>query len=701
MYQLLGFLGINSLVSNDLDKVSKLGELSPISRTFSSEVGMYSEAEFPDLRLFTFFAQEGKDRIPLTKILAKEVLKIGNWLVTESTANRFDADRTAFEQKLRAEYREQITVEKVGKMVHDGRYYLPEYITFRLHADTRENRYKIWFSDEAFQAQYDKFELRILPALNPVDNFFKDPAKVKKALTDNTSAEGIAKLHEETNRIADSHPYTLLLSFYYDWINPEDKQDKIATVWTVLLYGKAANNADMIKEQLADYVLSLSDYDRSKWEKILPDLFIPTEFYICPFWTKFSTPNLQLMGGLHSPTVPFRDVLPYAGKTMVGYDLRHIAKYSVVFDTIFKSCAVVACGHPLNRLAPIEFEKLWADYANIYTTSRDFNRISPETQDFIIKLSEMLVHAEVMTPESDIPQGYTRVKRGELYYLTTTYKRVQYVVPLRYNFLGQIALSQDSAVDNPVVNPTGSTTVDYDKIMNDIINAIPPGTSDSTVLTKPTPPKKPGTTMELPNGTEGTVVTPRDPLPDGIHPGSGDNRPSTPAADHANEPGETSASVVPLDEQDIQFHATMSSNRSASNDMFAERVMNITVNNIPKSLKDNLRVKLVFTHYLPNSKTHVETFKDGTLVDWNVEPMSADPDKVRISAQIRATSNNTTGYPLPYVDGFKGPYVDKRNVARYLEGDLKITFYDLESRIETKDLNIGHYEVTTSATGLA
>ena len=38
MYQLLGFLGINSLVSNDLDKVSKLGELSPISRTFSSEV---------------------------------------------------------------------------------------------------------------------------------------------------------------------------------------------------------------------------------------------------------------------------------------------------------------------------------------------------------------------------------------------------------------------------------------------------------------------------------------------------------------------------------------------------------------------------------------------------------------------------------------------------------------------------------------
>lgn len=699
MYQMLGFLVVNSFIDNTIDKVSKLGELSPISRTFSSEVGIYSEEEFPDLRLNTFFAQEGSDRVPLTRELAKEVLKIGNWLVTESQLNHFDNDETAFEQKFRAEYKEKLTIEGIGKMVSNGRYWLPEYITFKLAADKRENRYKIWFCDEAFQAQYDKFELRILPALRPVDDFFKTPEKVKEMLTKNTSAEGIAKLHEETNSIADNHPYTLLLSHYYDWINPDDKNDKIATVWTVLLYGKAANNADLIKEQLADYVLSLSDYNRSDWEKIIPDLFIPTEFYLCPLWTKFSTPNLQLQGGLHSPIVPFRDVLPWAARTMYGYELRHIAKYSVVFDTIFKSSAMIACGHAQNRLAPIEFEKLWKDYANIYTTSRDFNRISPETQDFIIKLNTMLVHAEVMTPESDIPTGFTRVKRGEMYYLTTTHNRVQYVMPLRYNFLGEIALDQTSAVTNPTVNPTGKDDGSFDSLINDIINALPPGTANGTTIVKPEPPKKPGTTVVLPGGQEGTIVVPKDQNnANGIHPGSGDNQPSTPAANESGN-NENSLDVVPVDEEDVTFVNTMTSSRSPSIDMFAERLMKITLTNIPKSLKETLRAKLTLTHYRPNNQTHVETFKDGSLADWNVENVSGDPDKVSISASIRASSNAATGYPLPYVENFKGPYTDKRNTPRYLEGDLTLTLYDSLGKVQTKNIAVSRYEVTTSATG--
>lgn len=685
MYQLYGFLVINSLIDNALDKVSKIGELSPISRTFSSEVGIYSEEQFPDVRLLTFYSQEGETRTPIATAQAKEILQLGNWLATQAQANNFDADHNAFEQKLRVEFRTRMTIEKTGAMVTNGHYYLPEFITFSLISDSRENRYKIWFADEAFQAQYDKFELKILPPFKVVDDFYKTPEKIKAALTENMSADGIRRLHEDVNKIADDHPYTLLISNHYDWLNPEAENDKMSTVWTVLLYGKAANNADLIKDKLAEHVLKNSAHPRSEWEKILPDLFIPTEFYLCPFWTKFSTPNLQLMGGLHSPTVPFRDILPYAGKTMHGYGLRHIAKNCAVFDSIFKSIAIVACGHELNRLAPKEFEKLWPEYANIYTTSRDFNRISPLTQDFIIKLSEMLVHAEVMTPESDIPQGYTRIKRGDLYYLTASFNKIQYVMPLRYNFLGEIALSQDSAVTPPTVNPQGNNDGELDKLIQDLINNIPPGTVGGTTRTKPAPVQpNPGSTMTPPSSPNTGVLTP---MP-GTDQGNGSSN---------NQNGQ-GTELIPLDDSNVTYSAQMTNSESKNTDMFAERNIKITISNVPKGLKERLNSKVSLIHNLPNSLVKEEVLKDETFNTWTID--SENEDKLTLSTTITASSNNATGRPLTYVDGFNGPYNDKRATARFLDGVLKVKLYDPAGKVTEKELTVTRYSVlTTQVTG--
>ena len=667
MYQLYGFVVINSLIDNALDKVSKIGELSPISRTFSSEIGIYSEDQLPDVRLLTFYSKEGNTHTPIQAAQAQEVLQLGNWLATEAMANHFDADHSAFEQKLRAEFKSSMVIEKTGAMVTNGRYYLPEFITFRLLSDTRENRYKVWFADEAFQAQYDKFELKIIPPFRVVDDFYKTPDKIKAALTENMSAEGISKLHEEVNRIADDHPYTLLISNVYDWINPEVENDKMATTWTILLYGKAANNADLIKDELADYVLKHSNHPRSEWEKILPDLFIPTEFYICPFWTKFSTPNLQLMGGLHSPVIPFREVLPFAGKTMYGYGLRHIAKNCVVFGTIFKSLAVVACGHELNRLSPIQFEKVWPEYVNIYTTSRDFNRVSPLTQDFIIKLSEMLVHAEIMTPESDIPRGFTRVKRGEMYYITTTFNKVQYVVPLRYNFLGEIALSQDSAVTPPTVNPQGNNDAALDKLIEDLINQIPSSTAKGVVPTKPAPVvPNTGSTMTPPTSPNTGVLTP---IPKGTE-------------------------TIPLDAHNMKYTAQMVGTDVANTDMFAERLINLTITDLPLTLKDRINAKIMMVHHLPNNLLKEEVLKDEGLSTWTTD--SRTEDRITISTNLRATSDAITGRPLPYVDGFKGPYTDRRGVTRFINGELKVVLYDSKGKIQTKEFVVSQYNVMTT-----
>lgn len=473
MYQLHGFIVINALIDNKLqagkEVIAPLGELSPYSSSFSREVGKYVDPNSPGVRLMTFYSVEDGNKVPLSQQLANEVLQLASWLANESLLNRITADKDVLQQMLGVQYQGRIQLLEIGKLVTDGKYWLPQYLTFKLVSDTRENRYKIWFSDDAFQHQYDKFEIEVVPQIEVVDDYHKGQAFVRQILTENT----VDILHQRTNRIANRTPYTSIVTYKYDWVNPDDKKDIIPTYWTVIIYGEAGQNSDVIRDLLADYVLKNSDYGRDQWENLIPDLFIPTEFYLSPLWTKFATENLQLQGGIHSPVVPYREIIPWAQKTMFGYEKAHLDKYVVTFGTIFKSIAIIACGHKKNRLAPINFEKAWPDYVNVYTNSRDFSRVSPEAQEFIMFLNELLVEAERMTPDTEIPFEMTRVKRGEMYYVTKNLNGVVYLMPLRYNFLKEIAKQTSSKITLPAVNTVGQTASQVDESTASVINYTP------------------------------------------------------------------------------------------------------------------------------------------------------------------------------------------------------------------------------------
>lgn len=454
MYQLHGFMVINGLIDNELNHVSPLGELSPKSRSFSREIGIYSHPDYDTVRLFTFYSASDDKPLPLETDLANTILAFGEWFARQSLTNQLDNNRRNVVQLLSAEYAGRMTFLQVGKMVQSGDYWMPEYVTFTLAQDTRKNRYKIWFADSAFRAQYDKYEIEVIPPIVNVDDFHKSVDVVKQTLTDHTLEE----LHTRVNRKANEKPYTYIITNQYNWINPNDSREKIPTHWTVIIYGEAGKNADVIREKIAEYVLANSDYTQQDWERIMPDLFIPTEFYLCPVWTKFATPNLQAKGGIYSPVLPYREILPFAKNTMFGYKEEKLIENMVTFGTIYKSVAMVACGHERNNLVSSKFEEVWPEYCNIYTTTRDFNRISPETQEFILFMNTLMVEAETLTPDGETLQEFTRVTRGQLYYVTGRHKGVTYLMPLRWNFLNQLDHTPSNSVVLPTLNPNGSNT---------------------------------------------------------------------------------------------------------------------------------------------------------------------------------------------------------------------------------------------------
>lgn len=476
MYQLHGFMVINSLIDNTLGRVSGLGELSPQSLSYSREVAIYHDNEYANVRLYSFYSTLDGRKDPLTKNLAKVVLGIGNFLADESLSARITDNRADFIQKFTTEYAGRANLLETGKMVTNGRYWLPEYIMIKLTQDKRENQYKIWFADDSFQRQYDKYEIEVIPPIVTIDDFHKGVGVVKELLTDHTGIKDyrIERLHERVNQKAAERPYTYIKTSTYNYINPNDAKEEIPTAWTVIIYGEAGQNADIIRDEISKYVLKNSQHNQAAWERLIPDLFTPTEFYLSPFWTKFATENLQLRGGIHSPLVPYREVLPWCTRTMPGYSEEHIRNTAVVFNSIFKSIAIVACGGTKNRLVKSNFEEVWKDYCNIYTTSRDFNRISPGTQEFILFMNTMLLEAETLTPDSAMPNNFTRVYRNRLYFLVGTFNNVSYLMPLRWNFLAEITNSQKSSIKLPTQNPEGQQAgPDKDKRIQDVIDVTP------------------------------------------------------------------------------------------------------------------------------------------------------------------------------------------------------------------------------------
>jgi hypothetical protein len=429
MYNLRGFIAINPFVSNVVGTISTIGELSSHSATFSREVGRYGRAAYPNVRLISFHSKLNDVSVAIDPDYEDTVLSMMEWMFQKSIDGTFTNNRDNALQAVFNEFDTIVDIVDMGIMVTNGTYWLPESLTFSVRGPD-DNLCKVWFSDTAFKAQYDLFEIVVVPPVVPLDDLHRDRTSVLNLLQSITPSSHVKDIEDLRAGIPD----TLTISTPYDWVDKNDETITQPTPWTVITYGNAANNSDIIKETIVDYILDNSVYPREEWEKIYPDLFLPTEYFLSPAWHKYSLPNQQNIGGLYSPIVRITEAQYLAELTFYDYDLPHILEYYSVVPTLYKGGLSIVCvGHPRNRNEIYDFTTLWPQYVNISTDQHDFNRISPETAEFIMLLVNMMVIAETMTPFSDVPVGFSRVERGGIYYLSVNYEKIQYLMLLKSN----------------------------------------------------------------------------------------------------------------------------------------------------------------------------------------------------------------------------------------------------------------------------
>lgn len=451
MYILKGFMVIQSLSDNTPGVTSALGELSTYSKTFSKDIGHYSRPEQADVDLMAFFSQRdtgGALSVPVA--VYDPILEIGQWLYDNAVNGLFGASKSDFLSALLGQYAALLDSVDAGDMVplaetEENTVWLPQWIRFQMRGTGEENSIKIWFSDEAFRRQYDEYDIQVVPPVDNVDDLFGTPVEVKALLDSINDSERMLRIEEAK----EGNPTTRVRVDMFDWSNPLRPDIVLSTSWGILIYGPAGDNVDNIRNRLVEYILANSSHERVEWEDYLPDLFKVTEFILTPLWTNFSIPNETLMAGLYSPTIPLKDLTAIAKTTATRYDDAHVDAVVSTSVSIYRSLAFLAVGGPDNRDGIMTYQERFPDYIVIPSTSAEFGRMSPSTQAWVMRLSQMLKIAEEMTEFSDLPLNMTRLERDGIMYVVSTFEEVQYLVVSKQSYVELFGGGEDDGTGDP------------------------------------------------------------------------------------------------------------------------------------------------------------------------------------------------------------------------------------------------------------
>ena len=431
MYTLHAFATRDEFIDNGTMKISPIGELSTEAETYALDKGIHTLPNIPSTTLFSFKSLRDGAEVEVPVPVLQNSIELSQWLFNKCLDNTFVANNNIVNQGIQAEYRNRLDRIKIGRVIGDSQNrYMPEFIEFSIKGLNEDNRIKIWFVDSSFRQQYPYHDIVVIPAIDNLDDFFGDVDLVLATKVD----ELLPKIHDKANHLKGKSPYTKILTFNYEWYNPSNTEQRKVFPWTVLIYGGINSNLDLIKDAIVKHVLAHSTYERNRWEKIFPDLFVPSEYIIAPLWTRYSVPNKSIVAGMFSPTIKYAEIPAFTKKVFGTYTEAHLNQNLEISSSLYKSLALFICGHPQNRLAPISFYEKWPEYALMRSVSDDFNRFSLDTQMFVKSLTELLKWADESTPDTELPEHMTRMQRGDIYYVAIAIDRVQYIAVMRWNY---------------------------------------------------------------------------------------------------------------------------------------------------------------------------------------------------------------------------------------------------------------------------
>lgn len=441
MYSTKSFCNVLAFASNEPGVVSPIGELTTFAQTFTKELGFYYHSTIRGYELLNFSSDVDGTKQSIPQVNVDQGVALVDMLVrlTLGTSGELYFDEVLLQLKTAAEAINATAVDMGAMVTANGRW-VPEWISWTdaTTADTN-NTHKVWLALDSFKVQYTDFEIVVVPPFDDVDYFFNPGSLVEsrvKAITPTQMMEAI-----DTAKVG--NPETLARTDPYQYCDPVNATRKLDVYWSVIIYGPAGNDPDVIRESLVDYILSKSTHTRDEWAVLFPDIFKRTEFIFAPLWNNYAAEQRVFDYGVYSPILDHGQPVDWLKQYADGYPSDHIISNAQVMGFPYRSMQMAVIGHIENRDGKMKITDYYPDFINVGTDSTDFGRMTLDTQTWAKTMMPLVTAAEALDSSTDLPKGTYRVVRNGVTYVARSYNRVLLLV-----------LAKSNAIPAPTAAPT-------------------------------------------------------------------------------------------------------------------------------------------------------------------------------------------------------------------------------------------------------
>ncbi|BAW19324.1 putative virion structural protein [Ralstonia phage RP31] len=431
MYSTKSFCEVFAFASNEPGVISPIGELTTFAETFTKELGIYHHSSLDGYDLMNFSSVQDGVKKSMSPVNVDQAVALVDQVVkaTLSTSGELFYDEVLLALKTKADSL-NVTSVNMGAMVSDGTHWVPEWISW-VDANTGagDNQHKVWLALDSFKNQYTDYDIVVVPPFDNLDIFF-NPGSIVES---NVQAITPTQMMERADAAKAGNPETVLRTDPYEYRDPVNTSRRFDVYWTVLIYGAAGNDPDIIRDALVTYILANSTHGRDEWATIFPDIFKRTEFIFAPFWLSYAAEQRVFDYGIYSPIVDNANPVAWLTNEAYGYTVDQIKAVSQVMGFPYRSMQMAVVGHIENRDGKMKITDYYPDFINVGTESTDFGRMSLPTQQWASVMMDLIKTAEAMNDSTDMPRGMYRVVRGNKTYVGKSYNRLLLLVLAKYS----------------------------------------------------------------------------------------------------------------------------------------------------------------------------------------------------------------------------------------------------------------------------
>lgn len=426
-YTLKGFVSIDALATNMPNVTAPLGEISAYALTYATDRGIYTPVARKELRVHAFKSNsQTQGDILIPEEIRTVMFDVLLWLYDQRIATTTPVSADVLRVQMLDTFDESIESVSVGTVIQNTgvtEHWFPESIVFSVKGFTLTNTVTLWLSDQRFRQQYSDYEMVCVGALPALDTFFTTNTQV--AL--DVAAQNIQVLSSRIEVARNNKPETIRLFPTYPFVGLE-QPTSIPTTWPVLIYGQAGNSIDLIKQRLREFILANSTHSLADWQRIIPDLFLSTEFQIFPTWTQIALGFQQLSAGVYRSSVNPNQSALQVKAINPGMTTAFINQHMEMMATSYRGIQLAVIGSGDNPNEAFKLSGLYPDIASVSTTSADFDRLSIKTQNFLRALYGALRIAEDTALLSGALTQYGLVTRDGKQYVSFSADGADYVV---------------------------------------------------------------------------------------------------------------------------------------------------------------------------------------------------------------------------------------------------------------------------------